>query len=329
MKLLNRDDILACYTMEDALDDVQRAFEAQVAGKTDNPLRTKIVVDDRRTQLIMSCYSPLIDATAVKTICLYPDNAKAGLPTAPAQIVLIDGKTGMTSAVLDGDTVTKMRTGASSGVAFRHLGVSHPTIATVIGTGGQAYTQALATLAAAPTLTDLRISGLHLDQVNAFIDNLKKHPLFPTHTNVTIQAFDDNEAAVSNADLIVIVTSATQPVVSASNIKPGATISCVGSYQPHMQECGSDIMAKADKIFCDDVEAALEESGDLIIPLGDGTITRDKIVGSVADVSNGSLPGREDDQQIIVYETVGIGAQDLFAAAHVVEVAGEAGMRWS
>nr|WP_223875379.1 hypothetical protein [Nanchangia anserum] len=325
--MLNSTDIWNVYTMTQALDDVADAFVAVSGGRTMTPLRTKICPDSRRTVLTMPAYAPGVDQVSVKTIALYPDNASRGLPTAPASLVLVDGKTGMTRAFLDGDTVTKFRTGASSGVAFRHLGRDDAQVGLVVGTGGQAFTQVLALLAAAPTLSELRIANPFDGQAEEFVTALRAHPGFAqAGFSGRITTWLNADEAAAEADLIILVTSSTSPVLHADTLKPGVTISCVGSYQPHMQECGADVMARADKIYCDDVEAALEESGDLIIPLESGDIDRADIRGAIGEVIAGDLVGRERDDEIIVYETVGVGAQDLWAAQAIVNAAEEAGV---
>ncbi|MDO5747552.1 MAG: hypothetical protein Q4P66_07850 [Actinomycetaceae bacterium] len=327
MKLLNKTQIWDVYSMEDALVDTAEAFKAVSNDKTISPLRTRMNLDDSRTVLVMPCFSDEVDAVAVKTIGLYPGNASRGLATAPATTIVLDADTGELQAVLDGDTVTKIRTGASSGVAFRALAVAGAHIGVVVGTGGQAFTQVLAMVASVPSLEELRIVNPDEQQLERFIETLDSwKPWKEFGFEGVVRGYSSSDDAAKDADVIILVTSSTEPVLSAHNLKPGVTISCVGSYQPHMQECGADIIERADKIYCDHVESALEESGDLIIPINDGGITRDDIAGDIGHVLDGTIPGRDNDDQIIVYETVGVGAQDLWAASAIVAAAEKAGI---
>lgn len=326
MLLLNADDIWQVYTMGDAIRDIEAALVATVEGAALTPLRTQIPAEER-TFLMMPSYSAGIEAAAVKTIAICPGNADRGLPTAPATIVLLDGDTGMPRALLDGATVTQMRTGASSGAAFRHLGRPDARTGLIVGTGSQALTQVLALLEAAPDLTELRVANPYEGEADAFLDRLRAHPAFQAlHFGGQLRAFCDADAAATDADLITLVTSSTSPVLSAQALSPGATVSCVGSYRPDMQECGSDIMAAADLIVCDDVEAALEESGDLLTPLKEGVISRDDLGCALGDVIAGRHPGRTSPDDLIVYETVGVGAMDLWAAHAIVAAAQGAGV---
>ena len=134
-----------------------------------------------------------------------------------------------------------------------------------------------------------------------------------------------SDECIEDADLIITVTPSPKPVFDGTKVKAGATISCVGTYEPHKHEMDPAILPRASKIICDSKEAALSETGDLLIPIADGIITEDDIQGSLGDVINGKIKGRENDDEIIVYETVGVAAQDLVAAKVIYDKAVEAG----
>ena len=145
-----------------------------------------------------------------------------------------------------------------------------------------------------------------------------------------IVAVQSSDAAIEDADLVVTVTPATKPVFDGTKIKSGATISCVGSYQPHMQEMDPAVLPRASKIYFDSKEAVLAESGDILIPLEKGVITKDDFTGDLGDVLLGKTTGRENDDEIIVFETVGVATQDLVTAKAIYEkaVVAGAGYRW-
>ena len=321
MLLINASEIRKLLPMNCAIDCVEAAFAATTAGDTNTPLRTRINAEDG-TFLFMPTYSPKAGAAALKTISIYPYNAEKGLPTAPATVQVIDGDTGIPLALMDGDALTRLRTGASTGAAMRHLANPSSRIAVLVGTGGQAATQALAMITALPELTELRIVNPIYEDAERFASELQ----LPAGFGGKITTWDNADEAAKDADVITLVTSSTKPVLSARNLKPGVTISCVGSYQPHMQECGSDIIARADLIVCDHVESALAESGDLIIPIDEGVIDRSQVITELGGVISGQQTGRTSGEQVIVYETVGVAAQDLWAAQEVLTQAQRAGV---
>ena len=141
-----------------------------------------------------------------------------------------------------------------------------------------------------------------------------------------ITAVKSSDEAIDDADLLITVTPSSKPVFDGTKIKKGCTISCVGAYQHHMQEMDPAVLPRASKIYFDSQEAVLSESGDILIPLEQGIITEDDFTGDIGRVIKGELAGRENDDEIIVYETVGVGAQDLVTAKAVYENALKAGV---
>ncbi|WP_407856343.1 ornithine cyclodeaminase family protein [Enterococcus hailinensis] len=327
MLLLSRKDITSIFTMHDAIAADRVAFQLFTENKTDVPLRTQIVAEKQNgTFLFMPAYAADIDAAALKIINIFPNNIDKDLSSAPAQVLLIDGKTGYVNALLDGTTVTQLRTGAASGVAFDVLARKKAKIGALIGTGGQAATQLEAMLCARK-----------LETVYVFDQNPERTKSFAEQMNSTLNNYgaqilpaDTSDQAISDADLIITVTPATSPVFDGSKVTAGATISCVGSYQPHMQEMDPVILQRAAKIFFDSEEAVLSEAGDILIPLANGMITKEAFTGDIGEVLTGNTTGRETEDEIIVFKTVGIGAQDLVTAQKIYELALEknVGTNW-
>ncbi len=322
MLLLNREDIASVFTTRDAIDAVKLAFQMTEEGKIESPLRTVISGKYDGAFLFMPAYAPEIDAASVKVIDIFPHNIENGLMTSPAQVMLIDGKTGYVAAMLDGTYVTQLRTGASSGAAFDLLAKKECTVGALIGTGGQAATQ-LASMLESRRPKEVRVFDVNTDRCAAFCKEMGEKlaaygaDIFPA---------DSSDTCIDHADLIITVTPSAEPVFDASKVKPGATISCVGTYEPHKHEMDPAILPRAARIICDSKEAALSETGDLLIPIADGLITEDDIAGSLGDVILGRIPGRESDDEIIVYETVGIAAQDLVTAKAIYDKAVEKGI---
>ena len=303
MLLLSREDIKKVFTMKDAIEADKKAFQLVVEGKCDAPLRTNIQAPKHEgCFLFMPAYVEEMDTASLKIINIFPHNIDNGIPSSPAQVLLIDGKTGIVIAVLNGTYVTQLRTGAASGAAFDVLARKDARIGALIGTGGQAATQLEAMLAARDIKEELASYG------------------------AKIVAAKTSDEAVEGADLLITVTPSSKPVFDASKVKEGATISCVGAYQPHMQEMDPAILTRASKIYFDSKEALLSESGDILIPLEQGTITEEDFTGDLGNVIKGELAGRENEEEIIVFETVGVATQDLVAARTIYDKAVEAGV---
>ncbi|MCC3868401.1 ornithine cyclodeaminase family protein [Terrisporobacter mayombei] len=327
MLLLSRKDIKKVFTMKDAIETNKECFKLFSQGKSEVPLRTTIQAPNHNgVFLFMPSYVEELDAAGLKVVNIFPENVKENLPTAPAQVLLIDGKTGIVSSILDGTYVTQLRTGASSGAAFDLFAIKDAKIGALIGTGGQAATQ-LEAMMVARDLDEVRIFDLDPNRRQTFVNKMQEE-LKCYNTKIVEATSSDN--AIENADIIVTVTPSSKPVFDGTKVKKGATVSCVGAYQHHMQEMDPAILPRASKIYFDSEEAVLSESGDILIPLEQGIITKEDFTGDIGDVLLGKVVGRENDDEIIVYENVGIGVLDLMTARaiYLKAVEDEVGTNW-
>ncbi len=318
MLLLSREDIKKVFTMKEAVEADKEAFTLFSQGKSVVPLRTNISAPKHDGAfLFMPSYVEEMDCSAIKIVNVFPKNIDQGLPTTPAQVLLIDGTTGVVVSVLDGTYVTQLRTGAASGAAFDVLARKDAKKGALIGTGGQAATQ-LEAMLAVRDLEEVKVYDLNAERLQAFVGQMNEEL---ASYGAKILAADSSDDAIEDADLIVTVTPSSRPVFDGSKVKQGATVSCVGSYQPHMQEMDPVILTRASKIYFDSVDAVLSEAGDILIPLEDGTITKDDFTGDLGDVLQGKVVARENEEEIIVFKTVGIGTQDLVTAKKIYDKA--------
>lgn len=327
MLLLSREDIKKVFTMKDAIETNKECFKIFSEGKSEVPLRTTIQAPNHNgVFLFMPSYVEELDVAGLKVVNIFPENAKENLPTAPAQVLLIDGKTGIVSSILDGTYVTQLRTGASSGAAFDLFAVKDAKIGALIGTGGQAATQ-LEAMMVVKELDEVRVFDLDPNRRQAFVNRMQEE--LKCYNTKIVEAVSSDDA-IENADIIVTVTPSSKPVFDGTKVKKGATVSCVGAYQHHMQEMDPAILPRASKIYFDSEEAVLSESGDILIPLEEGIITKDDFTGDIGDVLLGKVVGRENDDEIIVYENVGIGVLDLMTARaiYLKAIEAEVGTNW-
>lgn len=327
MLLLNEKEIKSVVTMRDMVEADKTAFRMIANGDVEVPLRTGIKAPAHEgTFLFMPSYAAAEDAAAVKIISVFPHNPEMGLEACPAQVLLLDGKTGYIIALLDGSTVTRMRTGAASGAAFDVLAKRECKVGALIGTGGQAPEQ-LEAMLCVRKLDKVWVYSRNRERLEAFCEKMQKEL---GRYGAEILPAESADAAVSDADLVITVTTSSMPVFDGTKIKPGCTISCVGTYEPEKHELDPAVLPRASKIICDYKDAVLSESGDLLIPLADGTIKDSDIQGSLGDVLDGRIKGRENDEEIIVFESVGVASQDLVAAKMIYDkaVACGGGTEW-
>ena len=322
---MNKEEIKSVFTMKDAIETDKDCYRMFSEGKFEVPLRA-VINGSHGNLLFMPAYSEEMNAAGLKIVNIMPGNPTKGLPASIGQVILIDGETGEVRAIMDGTYVTALRTAAASGAAFDLFGRKDAGIGAMIGTGSQAMCQ-LEAMLSSRDLKEVRISARNYEKTKAFAAEAKK--VFGSY-DTEIIAYEDTNAAVDGADLVTLVTVSETPVCSADHFKPGCTISAVGAYTYDMQELDPAVFAKCGKLYFDSVDAVLSESGDILRPLDEGTLSKDQFTGDIGEYLLGRIPGRESDEEIIVFENVGIGALDLMTASRIFEkaVAAGVGINW-
>ena len=302
--------------MKDAIETDKECYRLFSEGRFDVPLRA-VINGSHGNFLFMPAYCEDMGAAGLKIVNIMPGNPEKGLPASIGQVLLIDGETGVVKAMMDGTYVTALRTAAASGAAFELFGRKDAQIGAMIGTGSQAMCQLEAMLTARP-LREVRVAARNFEKTKEFVEKAREEL---ASYGADIIACRDTNSAVDGADLVTLVTVSGTPVCSAEYFKPGCTISAVGAYTYDMQELDPAVFDKCGKIYFDSVDAVLSESGDILRPLDEGTLTKDQFTGDIGEFILGRIPGRESDDEIIVFENVGIGALDLMTAAKVYDKA--------
>lgn len=316
MLIISKKEIEDVYSMKECMQAVKDAFSLFSQGKVRAPLRTQIKNEEGTgTYLCMPAYCKEYDASCVKVLNMFPENIQKDLPTINAQVLIMNTDTGSVDGLIDGNYTTQLRTGAASGIAFELLAKKSCAIGAVIGTGGQAATQ-LEAMIVAKSLTEVRVSDLDFERAKEFVEIMKN---FLSEYSTDIIAVKSANEAIDNADVIITVTSSKKPVFDGTKVKKGATISAVGSYQPDMQETPPELLQRASKIYFDSKEAVLSEAGDLLVPLENEEITKKNFMGDIGQVINQKIVGRENEEEIIFFETVGIAAQDLMTSKSIFD----------
>lgn len=320
MLVLTKEDIKKVFTMKDAIEADKEALRIYSAGKSVSPLRVNIDIPKEQGQsLFMPAYVEELDATGIKIVSVFPKNIEKGLPSVPAQMILLDGTTGEVCAILDGTYLTQLRTGAVQGAASDILAKKDAKIGALIGTGGQAATQ-LEAMVCVRNLQEVRVADINFERAKEFAEKMQEE-LAAYGTKVV--AVENGNAAVKDADIITSVTTSRKPVFDGTLVKKGAHVNGVGAYTPQMQELDETIVQKADKVFFDTKEGVLAEAGDFITPMEKGLVTEDDFDGELGEVILGKISGRETDEEITLFKTVGMAVLDVVTAQKIYQKAVE------
>jgi ornithine cyclodeaminase len=250
--------------------------------------------------------------TAIKLATCFPDNPAKDLPTIQAAIVVFS-ETGAPIALLDGTIVTQLRTGAASALASKYLSRADSTHLVIIGTGALAPHMAAAHCAIRP-ITRISVWGRRPERATATAAGIRSL----VNPDIEVLVPDSIEKAVATADIVSCATSSPAPVLPGKWLRPGTFVDLVGSFSPSRREVDDDVVRRS-RIFVDTFEGALAEAGDLIDPLARGVIDRKRIEGELADLVSGQVAGRNSDDEITLFKSVGTAIEDLAAAQLVVE----------
>ncbi len=310
MLALSRRDIRELVPIGKAIDLVTTAFQDLSAGRAISPLRTGLAVQpDRATTLVMPAYVPTAHALGLKVVSVFRDNPQRGLPTITSMVCLVDDTTGQPLAILEGAYLTALRTGAVSGSATRLLARDDAATLLVIGSGAQALTQAAA-VSAVRDLDRIIVAGRSEEGLARFRARCEAD--WPELVD-RLETTTDIASGVRQAAIICAATSSSTPVFDDDDVQPGTHINGVGSFTPAMQEVPAATVRRA-VVVVDQVEAALEEAGDLIIPLRDGLIDESHLARELGHLALGDVVGRTNADEVTFFKSVGNAVQDMAVA---------------
>ncbi|MBN1762053.1 MAG: ornithine cyclodeaminase family protein [Methanomicrobia archaeon] len=316
MIVLKGEDVRMALPMDACIAAMKRAFASFSDGRAQVPLRAKVVIPAHEGE---SLFMPAFvddregEALAVKTVSVFPRNAQQGLPTLHAAVLVLEASTGRPTGLLEGGTLTAIRTGAASGAATDLLARPDSVVAAIFGAGVQARTQleAICTVRAIQTVW---VYDRIQERVEAFISEMAGTGPIPRD----LRAAASPQQAVADADVICTATTSVTPVFADADLKSGVHINGIGSYTPDMQEVPAETVSRA-LVVVDSREAALAEAGDLIQPIRQGTISEEHLHAELGELVLGRKQGRTRSEQVTFFKSVGVAVQDAVAARLAVQ----------
>ena len=317
-RLLTESDVKAVLSMDDLIATMATALEAFSTGGVLQPVRTVIPADgDHGLFATMPAFlTGGTQAMGAKLVTVFESNGTRGLPSHLASILLLNPETGALQALLDGRYITEARTAAVSAVSSKYLARPSSSSLAIIGSGVQAKSH-LEALARVHPIKQASIWSPNAERLQRFVDGCADAPC-------KVVAAESAGAAIIGADLIVLVTSSSTPVLESGWVKPGAHVMSVGACRPTQREMDPALVARA-RLFVDSRAAALKESGDIVQGIAEGRFTEDHIVCEIGDLVHGA-EGRTSDRQITVFKSLGLAVEDVSAAQLAWQRAAERGI---
>ncbi len=311
IRILSAADVNAALPMPKAITAMRRAFGQLSAGQSEAPLRARLAVEKGVT-LLMPAYLRQSREMGVKIVSVFAENPSLGLPVVNAAVLALDPQTGQPLALLEGNSLTAIRTGAGGGLAADLLARQNAATVALFGAGVQARAQLRALLAVR------KITQVYLiSRSRQSAEKLAAEIALWSDAPAVVLA-ESPRQAVQNADIVITATTSATPVFDGADLKPGTHITGVGSYTPQMQEVDAASVLRA-KVVVDSREACLAEAGDIIIPNA-------PIHAELGEIVNGQKPGRQSAEEITFFKSVGVAAQDAAAAAAALAEAERLGL---
>lgn len=311
IKFLSKADVLKCIDMSSAIDAMKLAFSELSKGNVNSPLRLSMELGDFDSgALFMPVYFPSKKLIGLKSVIIHKNNPLKNLPMIQAMYNVFNSETGEPVAIMDGEVLTSVRTGAASGLATDLLSPKESKVAVIFGAGGQAEKQ-IEGICAVRDLEEIFISDLNEGRVENLIKTLQPK------VSAKIKFMTDKKK-LTKADIICTATSSFLPVFNHEDLKEKVHINGIGSYRPDMCEIPNQTIVES-KLYVDDRKACLSEAGDIVQPINQKIITKDHIYAEIGEVVSGVKIGRYSEDKITVFKSVGNAVQDIAAASLILE----------
>lgn len=321
MRVIGASDLRQLVPMADAVELMKQVFAQHSRGETISPVRLGVELPDGAgVSLFMPAWVGASDTTpaslGAKIVSVFGGNASKGLPTITAIVVVLDPETGNPQGLIEGASVTALRTGAVSGAATDLLARADSKVLTVFGAGAQGVTQAAA-VCTVRNITEVRVIDPVPSARESFAERMSVWMDNPPPVNLSLSSAQE---ALRGADVVCTATTSTTAVFEDDWLEDGTHINGVGAFMPTMQEVPDATVARA-RIIVDEVNAIMHEAGDIVQPIDRGVITAASIRVELGHLVAGTEPGRQSDSEITFFKSVGNAIQDMIVSRTAIDKA--------
>ncbi|MFW9911778.1 MAG: ornithine cyclodeaminase family protein [Candidatus Thorarchaeota archaeon] len=317
--ILSKNEVQSCLPMGKTIEAVREAYIAFAKGRVQLAPVAHLDVKQYNGEVdIKPGYVEDFGIIGTKIASGYYDNHQLGLPPGAAIIVLMDLKTSMPIAIMDGTYITAYRTGAAGAVAADVLARKNSKRVGVVGTGTQGRMQIIA-LRELLKIEEVRAWDIVGEVAERYAKEMAES------LGIEVNAFSNVEDVVRDADVVVTVTPSREALVKSDWIGEGVHINAIGADGPGKQELDPKIVASADKIVVDSL-VQCRRIGEIQHALAQNLITEDNVHAEIGQILIGDKCGRESDKEITMFDSTGLAAQDIAAGYVVYTEAKEKGL---
>jgi alanine dehydrogenase len=307
--LIREDDVHGLVTMAQAVDVVEDAFRQLGRGEAFNNPRTRIKLSGEILHVLPAAI-PQMDALGLKSYTAFRGGIRF-------LVTLYSAKTGELKALMQAQRIGALRTGGVAAVAIRHMSRADSTHGALFGAGvmGSAMLEGMAV---ARPFETIRVFDLDTERLKTFCADWSER------LSIDITPAASPDEAIERADVVVTMTTAKDPVFDGRKLRDGTTVIASGSNLLQKREVDSTVIRRSGRIVVEAIDQAQSEAGDLFVPIDAGHLHWNQ-VHELSDILLGHVPGREGDDEINLFKSVGLGLQDMAVAALAFDAAVKAG----
>lgn len=295
--------IIPAEEIQKVIDAVEKGFSDYALGLIQMPPKQYLDFKEYQGDLrIMPSYSSVLKLAGTKIVNVHPQNPQKGLPTVMAVVVLNDAATGKALAAIEASWITGIRTGAAGAVAAKYLARENAQTLGVVGAGQQAFFQIIAAVKVR-NIKKILVYDAKEENIAKLAENLKC---------LGIEITKSSLEETAKTDILTTTTPSRTPIIKNEWILPGTHINAIGADAPGKEELDPEILKRA-KIVIDNWEQALH-SGEINVPLEKGVIKKEDIYSDLGSIVIGKAAGRVNDNEITIFDSTGLGFQDLYTA---------------
>ncbi|MFH2129006.1 MAG: ornithine cyclodeaminase family protein [bacterium] len=306
-------------TMEECIDLMREALKNLSRGSASMLLRTAMWLPDKKGLLgMMPAFDIGAKVMGLKVVSVFPGNFDTIYDSHQGGVMLFETDNGRPLALIDGSSITAIRTAAVSAVATDLLARRDAGDLAILGSGTQARMH-LEALMQVRDIRRIRVWSQPLDHARQFAAATQdKHGL-------TVEVMETAQATVAGADIICTLTPAPEPILFGQWVREGAHINAVGSCTPTAREIDTDTVVRS-RLYVDHRASTLHEAGDFLIPRKEGAVSDTHIIGEIGGLLLGEIEGRQSETEITLFESLGLPVEDLAAARFIYKRALEKGL---
>jgi len=312
MKVLvvNQSEVTELLPLRECMDAMEAAFKCVSRGDAIVPLRQVLWLPEKVGALgMMPTYMGDIETMGLKVVSVMSGNHGTEYDSHQGVVMLFEIEHGCLLSIIDASEITAIRTAATTGVATRLLAREDAGNLAILGSGVQARMH-LEAMLITRKIRRVRVWSRTAENAYRFAEHES------ARHGIEVEITESAEAAVREADIICTCTSAREPVLHGAWLSDGTHVNAVGSSVAFTRELDTEAVVKS-RLFVDKRESTLNEAGDFLFPYKEGAIGDDHIQGEIGDILLDKIPGRETDEEITLFKSLGIAVEDL-AAAHLV-----------